>query len=60
MVVCPIDKTHGHMKETHTQEGDAKMIRWICQWPGCKGNGTDLDTREDLIFKDESDTKKYP
>jgi hypothetical protein len=48
------------MKETHTQEGDTKTIRYVCQYPGCRGNGTDLETREDLIFKDESDTKKYP
>lgn len=39
------------MKEIHSQEGDTEMTRWICQWPGCKGNGTDLETREDLVLK---------
>jgi hypothetical protein len=48
------------MKEQHTQEGDTKMIRYTCKYPGCRGNGTDLETREGVVFKDEDDSKKYP
>jgi hypothetical protein len=58
-MLCMRDKEHGHMEEKHTQEGDTKMIRYVCEYPGCGFSGTDLETTEHLNLREDSNISQH-
>jgi hypothetical protein len=53
------DKEHGNMKEEHTKEGDAKMIKYTCEYPGCGFTRTDLEADEHLNFRGSDISDRY-
>jgi hypothetical protein len=54
-MLCMRDMEHGHMKEEHTREGDAKMIKYTCEYPGCGFARKDLETDEHLNLREGID-----
>jgi hypothetical protein len=55
---CMKDKEHGHMKQEQSKDVDTAMIKYTCEYPGCRFTGTDLETNEYLSFREGNDIKK--
>jgi hypothetical protein len=50
-MLCMKKKEHGYMKEEHTKEGDGKMIKYTCEYPGCGFAREDLESDEHLNLR---------